>query len=266
MFQERALHNAAALMLLLGDAEAGAVMRELKDGQVQALKQAIAKIDASHRILGPQARNTGQPGLGVVDVDVAIDMPGDVAAGAAGSSRLLSDASQYVRSLLHQAFGTASVASAPSTSSPLGRPRPPSGIQSAHNTDLAGLAQMLASEHPQIAAAVLAWLEPDTAARALHLIPPRQRSDMMLRIATLGPIRPGTAQALDAALADLLGEQAQRRDGPQGGVKAVADMLGRMGAHMEGVVLEAIRAQDPDLARRIEDRMPGYVASQVAKA
>jgi flagellar motor switch protein FliG len=64
----------------------------------------------------------------------------------------------------------------------------------------------------------------------------------------------------------LLGEQAQRREGPQGGVKAVADMLGRMGTHIEGAVLEAIRAQDPDLARRIEDRMPGHAASQAAKA
>ena len=87
MPQEDALHNAAALMLLLGDAEAGAVMRQLQSEQAQALRQAIAKIDANHRILGPQAARQGQPGSGIVEVDVAIDMPGDAAVGAAGSSR-----------------------------------------------------------------------------------------------------------------------------------------------------------------------------------
>jgi flagellar motor switch protein FliG len=166
-----------------------------------------------------------------------------------------------VRSLLHQAFGAASVASVPPFV-----PKPASGIQSARNTDFAALAQMLTEEHPQIAAAVLAWLEPATAARALALVPPRQRSDMMLRTATLGPIRPDMAQALDNALAALLGEQALRRAGPQGGVKVVAEMLGRMGTHIEGTVLEAIRAQDPDLARRIEDRVPGHATGQAAKA
>jgi flagellar motor switch protein FliG len=258
MPDQDALNNAAALMLMLGDAEAGAVMRQLSAGQAQALKQAIARIDPGHRILGPQPPVA--PGLQVVEVDVAIDMPGDEPAGAGAGSRLLSESSRYVRSLLHQAFGAA-FQSPPSTQA-----APRSGIQSVRQADLAAVAHLLVAEHPQVAAALLAWLDRGIAAQVLQLVPPRLRAELLLRTAGLGPIRPDTAQALDAALAGLLGDQALRRAGPQGGVAAAADLLHRLGAQREGPVLEAIRAQDADLAQRIEDRLATRTDTQPAKA
>lgn len=255
MANQDALNNAAALMLLLGDAEAGAVMRQLSDGQAQALRQAIARIDARHRILGPQP--PAAPGPRVVEVDVAIDMPGDEPVGA--GSRLLSESSQYVRTLLQEAFGAA-------FQSPPHPTTPRSGVQSVRQGDLTAVAHLLVSEHPQVAAALLAWLDRGIAAQVVELVPPRLRAELLQRMASLGPIRPDTAQALDAALSGLLGEQTRRRAGPQGGVAAAADLLHRLGAQREGAVLEAIRAQDADMARRIEERLAVRADTQPAKA
>ena len=258
---EEALRNAAELLLLLDGDEAQSVLSQLSPHEANQVRTAIRGIDP-HRSL------FGDPLTGVVDIAVDIDLDAPVESlfespgqpggkpGGFPASRFLSEPGQYAQGMLRQALGATSGAPArPLAAGHLPPSMSSNGLARLKRTDLATVAHYLAGEHPQISAVVLAWLERDVAARILQLVPPRLRNELMLRIAHLGQVQSAALQDLQEALADILQLHEARKQGPHGGVLTAVQLLMRLGAHLEGPMMESIRAQDPSMAQRISERL-----------
>lgn len=261
-----ALQNAAALMLLLDDTEAAAVMAQLSLPEASQLRQALARVAPAHELV-----TSVRPASSTAAAQIG--RPNAVNEGKSGPShsRLLAESSHYVRGLLRQAFATPDSTQASAwpgagghaKGSPAARfDTPETGIERLRRTDLGVAAQVIAAEHPQVAAVALSILGTDFAARLLQMLPPRLRGDLCLRLATLGPVSAAALQDLQEGLLEAVQQREARRLGPQGGIQQAAQILNRVGAPFEAGVLEAIRTQNADVAERLAERMAQAAAAR----
>ena len=120
------------------------------------------------------------------------------------------------------------------------------------DVDAAELAAFLAEEHPQTAAVVLSRLGARKAADTLAKLPAETRGDVIRRLSLLSDPPASALRALDAALRARFGARASASGGPDG-VKRAASILTQAGTTAARPVLDALQAQAPDLATRIED-------------
>jgi flagellar motor switch protein FliG len=253
------IQNAAALLLMLDPTEAQGILAHLRPQELAQMRLAIAAIDSRHAVLQPQA---------VAQVGAQQTTPPAV------RSRLLGGPGHYVQTLLEQAFGRSFAEGAlPPTNQRVDQPSGGStsiaidadaqrgrGLDRLRTTDTTNAVQVIAAEHPQAAAAVLVATGPDFAARILQLIPPRQRAELILRVARTGHISADALDDLDASLHWALDALAARKGRVQGGIPMAAQVLERLGRPHDVAVMEYLKAADPDSAARIERRRDGGVS------
>ena len=230
---EDGLQDAAILLMSLGEAEAAEVFKHLSPKEVQKLGEAIARTKTITR----------------ERVDAVVGKFTDV---AASQSLLVTDSSDYVRSVLKLALGDDK---ATLLIDRILQGGDVSGIESLKWMDSMSVAELLRSEHPQIVAAILVHLDFDQAADVLKNLSERQRNEVMLRIATMEGIQPTALKDLNEVLFHVLSGGDKVRKSSLGGVKTAAEMINLMGTAIEGTVVESIRNHDPDLAQKIVDKM-----------
>lgn len=241
MDENESLQNAAILMMTLGEKEAAEVFKHLSPKEVQKLGEAIAKTKVITR----------------EKVDEVVEKFTRV---ASAHSLLVSDSSDYVRSVLKLALGDDKAALLIDRILQGGDV---SGIESLKWMDPASVAEMLRNEHPQIVAAILVHLDFDQASDVIKLFAERQRNEVMLRVATMEGIQPSALKDLNEILFKVLAGGEKVRKSSLGGVKTAAEMINLMGTAIEGTVIESIRSHDPDLAQKIMDKM--FVFDDVIK-
>lgn len=241
MAQETSLQDAAILLMSLGEEEAAEVFKHLSPKEVQKLGEAIAKTKAITR----------------ERVDDVVDKFTSV---AASQSLLVSDSSDYVRTVLRRALGDDKAALLIDRILQGGDV---SGIESLKWMDPLSVAELLRNEHPQIVAAILVHLDYDQAVDVLKHLTERQRNEVMLRIATMEGIQPTALKDLNEVLFKVLAGGDKVRKSSLGGVKTAAEMINLMGTVIEGTVIESIRTHDADLAQKIMDKM--FVFDDVIK-
>ena len=233
MSQDDGLENAAILLMSLGEAEAAEVFKYLSPKEVQKLGGAIAKTKSITR----------------ERVDDVVTRFTNV---AASQSLLVSDSSDYVRSVLKRALGDDKAALLLDRILQGGDV---SGIESLKWMDSLSVAELFRKEHPQIVAAILVHLEFDQAAEVLKHFTERQRNEVLLRIATMEGIQPVALKDLNEVLFKVLSGGDKIRKASLGGVKTAAEMINLMGTALEATVIESIRVQDAELAQKIVDKM-----------
>ena len=233
MSAEDGLQDAAILLMSLGEAEAAEVFKHLSPKEVQKLGEAIAKTRTITR----------------ERVDDVVQKFTDV---AASQSLLVSDSSDYVRSVLKLALGDDK---ATLLIDRILQGGDTSGIESLKWMDSISVAELLRSEHPQIVAAIMVHLDFDQAADIMKNFSERQRNEVMLRIATMEGIQPTALKDLNEVLFQVLSGTDKVRKSSLGGVKTAAEMINLMGNSIEGTVIESIRNHDADLAQKIMDKM-----------
>ena len=233
MSQDDGLENAAILLMSLGEAEAAEVFKYLSPKEVQKLGGAIAKTKSITR----------------ERVDDVVTRFTNV---AASQSLLVSDSSDYVRSVLKRALGDDKAALLLDRILQGGDV---SGIESLKWMDALSVAELFRKEHPQIVAAILVHLEFDQAAEVLKHFTERQRNEVLLRIATMEGIQPVALKDLNEVLFKVLSGGDKIRKTSLGGVKTAAEMINLMGTALEATVIESIRVQDAELAQKIVDKM-----------
>lgn len=121
--------------------------------------------------------------------------------------------------------------------------------------DAVEITMMIENEHPQIAAVVLSFLKPDTAANVLQLLPPEQQDDIVYRLATLGPISSDAIETIEYLLAN---QGAGTRGGastPCGGTSDAAAIMNSFNKKDGQRIIRALAKRDKDVARMIEDEM-----------
>jgi flagellar motor switch protein FliG len=119
--------------------------------------------------------------------------------------------------------------------------------------DSGAVANMLAREHPQTIAIVLAHLEPTQASEVLSKLPEHLKIDVSLRIASLDQISPSILGELEDVLQSQL--QSYTRGRKIGGIKTVAEILNQMDRTSEDLILKNIEEKDQILADEIRKLM-----------
>jgi len=238
---DQGLHDAAIMLMSLGEEEAAEVFKHLSPKEVQKLGETIARMKSVSR----------------EKVDSVINRFADA---AAAQSLLVSDTGNYVRAVLKRALGDDK---ASLLIDRILQGGDVSGIESLKWMDPLSVAELLRNEHPQIVAAILVHLDSEQASGILMHLTDRQRSEILLRVATLEGIQPTALKDLNEVLFKVLAGGDKIRKSSLGGVKAAAEIINLLGSNMDSVVIESIRGYDPDLAQKIMDKM--FVFEDVLK-
>ena len=230
---EQGLNDAAIFLMSLGEQEASEVFKHFSPKEVQKLGEAIARM-----------RNVSRDKVDQVIMRFSDD--------ASAQSLLVADTSSYVRSVLRRALGEDK---AGLLIDRILQGGDVSGIESLKWMDPISVAELLRNEHPQIVAAILVHLDYEQSAAVLMQFTDRQRSEILLRVATLEGIQPTALKDLNEVLFRVLAGGDKIRKSSLGGVKTAAEIINLLGSNIEASVLESISSHDPELAQKIMDKM-----------
>ncbi len=220
----------AVMVLLLEETEAAGLLNSLAADEVRAVGEAM---------------------LSVAEIDpAAIDA---VLAEFLERSRdmaTLDAQGRQVRAVLSQALGR------PRASRVIGRIGAPAAARRFAGLDwldAAGIAALLADEHPQAAAAVLAHVPAERAAAVLDAMPPPLGTDLVFRLATLRTIDGALLDELEAGLEARIAEHIEGAPIALAGADFAARLI-NLSANQKAL-LAALAERDAGLAGRIAEQL-----------
>ena len=129
------------------------------------------------------------------------------------------------------------------------------GFETLKSLDAASIANMLAFEHPQTGALILANLESDQAGQILALLPAHKRDAIAFRIATTEEVSPNMVDELNFVLQEELRIGSSKNAIPVGGTGMVAEILNSVKKSVESEILTALESKNPDVAEEIRGKM-----------
>ena len=223
--------RAAILLMSLSEQDAANVLKQLDAREVQKLGVAMAELK---QITREQMTAVLDNFIGTLD----------------GTANVASGSPDYVRRVLTQAVGkqkTDMLLDRVSTG------QTGQGIEALRWMEAKAVAQIISSEHPQIAAIVLSHLEPEQSASVLPLLTEEMRTEVLMRIATLNEVPQSALTELDQLVekqANVPPPSPLRRIG---GARTVADILNAMERDKSGEELGKIEKADGELHSRIKD-------------
>ena len=227
------LERASVLMLALGEGYAAEVLKHMDPKEVQDIGFAMTELS---NITGQMMESVMGDFVETIGNQTALGLGSDA----------------YIRNMLTQALGPERAGSVIDRIL-LGRNS--KGLEQLKWLDARSIGDLIGSEHPQIVAIVLSFLEPEQAAKVLNDFPERLRSDVVMRIATLDGIQPLALQELDAILDRQLAKSTGARSSALGGIKAAASILNCIDGPAESKIMEQIVASDQELAQKLQDNM-----------
>jgi len=118
------------------------------------------------------------------------------------------------------------------------------------------IANMIETEHPQIAAVLLANLDPDIAAKVFEHLPDAMQPQILRRIAKLGPVPPEAIETLKVMLQSRAGAAKKPSQGlMMGGTREAAKILSGARKSVEQKVMPKLAKIDREVAKAIEEAM-----------
>lgn len=225
--------KSAILMLLLGEDEAADLLKHMGPREVQNLGQAmysVADVDQD-------------------TVNVVLD---EFILAAREQTSLGLGTGPYVKNVFVKALGeekAGSVLGRMSSSSPQ------KGIEILDWMDARSIAATIATEHPQVIAAVLCHLEPGLAAEVLQLLPEEMQPDMMLRVATLDSIQPDALAELERVMQKQIKTNAAVRSATAGGTTTAARIMNYVRGGADRRIIEQLSTLNENIGQSIQDQM-----------
>ena len=227
------VERAAVLMMLVGEEEAAAILQKLDPDEVRKLGQAMfAVADVSEAEVG-----------GVLD---------DFVARARQRTGFGIDPRPRIEAVMTRALGPEKADSVLARISP---------AADTGELDLLGwldapeIAEMITGEHPQIAAVVLANLDPGTASQVLELLPDAVQPDVLHRVARLGPVPPEAIATLQALLAGRTTAKPAAAGVKLGGPREAAKIMSSARKATGERVMPKLAKLDREVAKAIEEAM-----------
>ena len=227
------VERAAVLMMLVGEEEAAAILQKLDPDEVRQLGAAMFAV-----------ADVGEP-----DVEQVLD---DFVDRARERTAIGFDPAPKIAAVMNRALGP------DKASSVLARITP---TEDACAIDLLDwleapeIAAMIEKEHPQVAALLLANLDPAVAAKVLELLPDGMQPDLMHRVARLGPISPEAIETLKTIVASRTGTAKQTGGLSLGGTKEAAKIMSSARKATEQRVMPKLAKIDRETAKAIEEAM-----------
>ena len=227
------VERAAVLMMLVGEEEAAAILQKLDPEEVRQLGSAMfAVADVSEQEMG----------------DVLDDFVGK----ARERTGITFEPRPRIEAVMNRALGPEKAESV------LARITPPEAnceLELLDWLDASEIAQMIEKEHPQIAAVMIANLDPTVGGQVLELLPDAAQPDILHRIARLGPINPDAVETLKAVLANRRGGGSSTNGLTLGGTREAAKILQGARKATEQRVMPKLFKIDKDVAKAIEEAM-----------
>ncbi len=169
----------------------------------------------------------------------------------AGTSGLSVEGKTYLSKILNAALGkdkARRILSSLNTSEN-------AGFETLKSLDAASIANLLAIEHPQTGALILANLESDQAAQILSLLPANKRDAIVYRLATTEEVSPNMLDELNAVLQEELRLGSSKNAVAVGGTGLVAEILNSVKRNVEGEILTSLESKNPEIAEEIRGKM-----------
>lgn len=227
------VERAAVLMMLVGEEEAAAILQKLDPEEVRQVGKAMFAV-----------------------ADVGEDQVGDVLDDFVGRARdrtaIGFDPKPIIEGVMTRALGQEKADSV------LARITPPEAacqIDLLDWMDAGEIAGMIEKEHPQIAAVVIANLDPTIAGQVLEMLPDAVQPDILHRVARLGPITPEAVETLRTMLAGRTSAATQSAGVTLGGTREAAKILSGARKTTEQRVMPKLFKIDRDVAKQIEEAL-----------
>jgi flagellar motor switch protein FliG len=223
--------RAAILLMSLGEQDAANVLKQLDAREVQKLGIAMAELKEVSR----------EQMSAVLDKFIGI---------ADGKANIAGGSQDYVRRVLTQAVGKQK------TDMLLDRVsngQTGQGIEALKWMEAKAVAQIISGEHPQIAAIVLAHLEPEQSAAIMPLLNEDLRTEVLMRIASLNEVPQSALTELDQLVekqANIAPPAPLRR---VGGARTAANILNAMEREKLSDEMGKIEKADGEMHQKIKD-------------
>jgi flagellar motor switch protein FliG len=223
--------RAAILLMSLGEQDAANLLKQLEAKDVQKLGLAMAELKEISR---EQVTAVLEKFIGIAD----------------GRANLASGSTEYVRRVLTQAVGKQKTdlllerVSAGGTGA---------GIEALKWMEAKAVAQIISGEHPQIAAIVLAHLEPEQSAAIMPLLSEELRTEVLMRIASLNEVPQTALTELDQLVEKQANVAPPVPLRKVGGARTVANILNSMDRDKSGAELGKIEKSDAEMHQKIKD-------------
>jgi len=233
--------DAAILLMLLAEEQAAEIMSELDPREIEALGKAMVGLNE----VGSEAAETA------LDRFVA-------SAQAQGSLRV--DGAERTRSVMTRALGDGRGDAIMAKVAPA---MPTSQIVPLKWMRDEEILKVIDEEHPQVAAVILADLDPSRGAALMLALAPAIQEDLVRRMARMGHVGPFAIETLARHLGDRASRPAAVSVPRATRVTAAAALLSKMPKPADQALLRAIGKRDKVLAQDIADEM--FVFADVLK-
>jgi flagellar motor switch protein FliG len=114
---------------------------------------------------------------------------------------------------------------------------------------------ILIKEQPQTIALILAYINPEKAARILSLMPEEFRGDIVIRMANLDPVSPEVLQDMEEVLESEIKSIGSLSSEQVGGIDNVAELFNQMDKSSMTEILSEVEEEEPELADSIRALM-----------
>jgi len=129
------------------------------------------------------------------------------------------------------------------------------GFNILKKSDSAQLASFLSKEHPQTIALIISHLTPDQSADVLSEFKDDLRTDVIMRIATIGKVSPQLVSEIEHVVDQIAEQTISQNLAQAGGSQLVANILNKSNNAIAKAMLENIEEKKPDMALEIKRLM-----------
>ncbi len=228
-----ATDRAALMLLAVGQDRAASVLKNMGPKEVQIVGSAMAT-------------------LGPITSDMVDNVLESFIMQVKDETGLGVDSDSYIRNMLTDALGADK---AGSIIDRILMGANSKGIEQLKWMDVRSIADLIRLEHPQIIAIILSLLDADLSAEVLALLPENQRSDIVMRIATMESVQPAAIKELDDMMEKQLTGSDSVKASNVGGIDAAANILNFLEGALSEEMMEGINESDAELGQQIQDKM-----------
>jgi flagellar motor switch protein FliG len=221
--------KAAVLLVSLGPARAAEIFGHLKEEEIEALSLDMAKLNQ-------------------VPSEISREVIDELVENCVAQAYLAEGGVEYAREVLERAVGPERARQIVGRLSAAIERRP---FEFLRRTPPEQIHAFIRNEAPQTIALVIANLHTDLAAQVLALLEPEEQAEVAMRIGTMRETSPDVIEAIESVLRQRLSNVVSLDYAVAGGVQSLADILNHTDRGTERNVLDTLAGVDAELAEQV---------------
>ncbi|MGI9539328.1 MAG: flagellar motor switch protein FliG [Miltoncostaeaceae bacterium] len=225
--------KAAILLVSLGSEASAGVFKHLRQEEIDELTVEIASV-------------------GHVSPQVKSDVLEEFHETAIANDYMTEGGVDYAREVLEQALGADR---ANEIMGRLSQSIQVSPFEFLRRTEPSQILNVIANEHPQTIALILAYLPADTAGQVVSALPAETQTEVAMRIALMDRTAPEVIRDIERVLEQRLSSVISQDFTSAGGLQALVELLDGVDRQTEKGILDALEEQNAELAEEVRRMM-----------